>query len=334
MKQTINFLAKNIFAGIIIFCTIFTWFRIVQAWTDGSKDLPTVTDADTLTASRWNDVIARVTHIYRNTWDSALEVDGWVYTPKICDESWSNCQDLSESAWWWTVMKWFIAGFSPYADSSTQLTLKWGSIEINGSVYTLASSVSINPATVYGWSFSADNWYYVYVDAPDSGDSISSWDIKVSDTAPSYSDSKIGFYHPSNADWRCITVVRAVDASNILKFKTAWWEYWLDNDITIFDHNSNYASWTEISAKVPALGAITINVYGAWHGPSATLSAGTPGSTSTKDLVWMDNNSTNGMWLGARGTVMTSDSGTIKVKEYTTWRMRLLGFRMPETMAR
>lgn len=101
--------------------------------------------------------------------------------------------------------------------STSSITIDGGIIHINdgSNDLILEATSQITKSTS---SLSVTTWYYVYVDPPDSGTTLSSSDIEYSSTAPTYSHSKAGWYHPTNTDWRCIGVFRTGGSSEIVKF--------------------------------------------------------------------------------------------------------------------
>ncbi len=86
-----------------------------------------------------------------------------------------------------------------------------GGLEIGGNIYTVASQITKAVSTSEG----TDHTEYVYIDPPASGNALSADDVEYSTTAPVFSDSLQGYYHPTNTDWRCIGTL-TFDASNAL----------------------------------------------------------------------------------------------------------------------
>lgn len=66
-------------------------FIIVIGITHAAVTL-TATDWESLTSAKWNSLIDKVSWI-------TSQVDGKVNMSELCDETWSNCKDIS--VWWW-----------------------------------------------------------------------------------------------------------------------------------------------------------------------------------------------------------------------------------------
>jgi hypothetical protein len=78
-------------------------------------------------------------------------------------------------------------------------------------------------------SITAETVYYVYVDPPASGTSLAAADVEYGTTAPTFSASKQGYYHPTNTDQRCIGGFYVDVSTQILNFdysgNEVWWRY-------------------------------------------------------------------------------------------------------------
>jgi microcystin-dependent protein len=98
--------------------------------------------------------------------------------------------------------------------SDTELSVYPGTIHIEGSsfegYYNLDSEITktLN-------SLSANSWYYIYINPPSIGHTITSTSIVYSTDAPVLNVNKCGYYHTTNDGWRCIWVVRTDGSNNI-----------------------------------------------------------------------------------------------------------------------
>jgi hypothetical protein len=104
-------------------------------------------------------------------------------------------------------------------------------------------------------TLSADTIYYVYLDPPASGYVLSVDDIELSTTAPTKSDSKQGFYHGTNTDWRCIFALVTDGDGDIVKFYQFKDEVVYDVQFTD-DHSDSTPrdEWTDQLLTVPLFG--------------------------------------------------------------------------------
>lgn len=67
-------------------------------------------------------------------------------------------------------------------------------------------------------SLSVSTWYAIYAQPPTNGRILSASDISYSSTMPTLNTTKQGFYHPSNANQRCIGFVFSNASSNLTPF--------------------------------------------------------------------------------------------------------------------
>ncbi len=92
-----------------------------------------------------------------------------------------------------------------------------GTIHIKGATteeyYTVNSQIT---ATVSG--LTVDTWYYIYVKPPTSGYEITASEIEYTTSAPTRDLTKLGRYHTSNTDWRCIGSIYAQATDTIKPF--------------------------------------------------------------------------------------------------------------------
>lgn len=107
-------------------------------------------------------------------------------------------------------------------------------------------------------SLSASTWYFIYAKAPTNGRVLSATEIEYATTVPSLVAAKQGYYHPSNAGWRCIGFVRADGTSAVSKFAVSGAKYILDVDYWITDANGTTPSntWTDVVISVPLPGMV------------------------------------------------------------------------------
>lgn len=88
MKQIV---AKVYTVLISIVALILLTNTLISARDDSSKDLSTVSTSDTLTSTWWNNLVSRITHIYRDDTNSVLQAEGWVQLPSYTTATLPTC---------------------------------------------------------------------------------------------------------------------------------------------------------------------------------------------------------------------------------------------------
>jgi hypothetical protein len=197
--------------------------------------------------------------------------------------------------------------------SASSLTIGAGMVHINDngdSFYTVPEAFEV---IVSG--LEASTWYYVYVDPPVSGYTLSSDDIEYSTTAPTKNASKRGYYHGTNTDWRCIGAFYSAGSSNVYKFYVSGLKVLYDDDIATATDNTPSGSWTDQNIVVPLIG----------DNPIAVLQFNPVYYSSSTSYRYRTNgSSSSGIYLGTVGSgppfdavyreVVCDSSGIIETK--------------------
>lgn len=165
-------------------------------------------------------------------------------------------------------------------------------------IYGCASQLTKGITT----SLDSERWYYIYVDPPDSGYTLTADDIEYTLEECTWVPSKGGFYHPWYTDWRCIGFVYANSSSQLAPF-TLCGRYYLYDDWTtqLFYGQPISAVWYIIQASQPhietsAIVSIVIDY--------------SPGPLTSGYLVLRDNGlSGTGIYVGYISSVSQSCMG-------------------------
>jgi hypothetical protein len=137
--------------------------------------------------------------------------------------------------------------------STSSLTIGSGKIEINGTVYELASSVTLNVT-----GLSTSTWYYVYVTGG-LNSTLGLSNISYSTTAPTLSESKKGYYNGTAV--RCIGAFYSDGSSNVLEFSVSGLDVYWDESFSDHDDNTPSDTWTDQALTVPLLGDGVIHAH-------------------------------------------------------------------------
>jgi len=99
---------------------------------------------------------------------------------------------------------------------------------------------------------SSSTFHYVYAVASGTvNNEITTSDIEYTTTVPSDLDyGRMGYYHPTNTDWRCIFAFRT-SGTNVYRFTS---ENSLVSFIRISNFASTAASWTDVTLTIPTWG--------------------------------------------------------------------------------
>jgi len=121
-----------------------------------------------------------------------------------------------------------------------------GKVEINGVLYKVTSQL-----TKQLTGMASDDWYYLYAKPPTSGKIITTNEIEYTNTEPTEDLVRMGYFHSTNTNWRCIGAVYSNSSSDISPFVI------VDNrfkfaDSYIRDVNaSTVSTWTTAIFTVP-----------------------------------------------------------------------------------
>lgn len=142
-------------------------------------------------------------------------------------------------------------------------------------------------------SLSASTWYSVYIDPPASGTTLVSADIEYSTTAPTFDQTKGGYYHPTTTDWRCIGFFCSdASATPLIRPFTVDGQIYRYNDwmASIFDNTSAPSSpsntFTDVTAVQPLASFPTlVSVTVSYRNATAYLCARKNGTSGTGLVV-------------------------------------------------
>jgi hypothetical protein len=139
-----------------------------------------------------------------------------------------------------------------------------GNVEIGGTLYNIASTINKSVS-----SLTASTWYYVYVNPPSTGISLSAANIEYSTTAPTQNTTLMGQYNGSK---RCIGAFYSDSSSNIMPFVVSGSRVnYADTIIRVLAAGSA-STWTDITFDVPFGDSYIISrVVGYYSDASASL---------------------------------------------------------------
>jgi len=107
------------------------------------------------------------------------------------------------------------SGLNLTIKDASNLYCSGGSIEINGSVYDVEEQLTLNLSGTI-----ADTTYYIYVQAPTEGSTLtSSQFLADKDNVPTWVDAKGAYYHPNSANYR---YVGACKTDNTPVIESVW----------------------------------------------------------------------------------------------------------------
>lgn len=165
-------------------------------------------------------------------------------------------------------MRGYKSGMGISYKDADEIYVAGGNIHIYDGSNDRILSISAQTALDIG-SPAASTWYYIYVDTPATGWTLTSSEFSFSTSAPSYSHTLKGWYHPTTTDLRCIGAVLTDGSSNIRKFAIMNDWYWLEDAMTAELTATPLAdeTWTDIdlATSVPNFGAmqVVLSVTGA-----------------------------------------------------------------------
>jgi hypothetical protein len=150
----------------------------------------------------------------------------------------------------------FRSGLDIVRKNNSTITLTGGMIEINGLGYILDVLTDKIPG-----SMTASSWYYIFVNAPDSGLVLSNTQVSVSITPPTYDHGKCGWYDATGLK-RCIGFLFSDVSSNVWPFAQIGKLYCLPNTIQFLSTSAPATTWTPINTNVPIIGSVLCDVKG------------------------------------------------------------------------
>lgn len=227
---------------------------------------------------------------------------------------------------------------TPQYYSTTQIIIPKGDIEINGDIYIVGSDITITP------TLTASVWHYVYVSVPSSGIYLSSSDITVSTTSPTFNSSKRAYYDGTNAK-RCIGVFRTTSDPYIYKWSENGSNYYdLYTSIGILSTTSPATTSTAISSGGPSLGKILVNIGARVQIPSGGVanyvwlwngdSTYNVQSSANAAVGLYRSDTSYSKYIVGNKAVMTNSSNQIKyyVNGTIDLQLKLNGFWLPKGM--
>jgi hypothetical protein len=130
---------------------------------------------------------------------------------------------------------------------------------------------------------SANDWYYIFAKPPVTGNVLTTSEIEYTTVSGNLSYDKVGYYHPTNTSWRCISAIWSNGSNNIEPFTTYNHEWrttsgeYIAQDLTAGTANT----YTNINMTIPfgnvlAIGLVqgiynnTAETYARWRLPGAT----------------------------------------------------------------
>lgn len=144
----------------------------------------------------------------------------------------------------------FRSGMTMSYKDADEVYIDAGAVHIdNGTAENIYRSAS--QITKQLTSLSVSTMYYLYVKPPTNGLSITATEIEYTSTAPTYSQAKRGYYHPTSTTWRHIPgwVVRSNASSNILPFTIAGNTYrFSDSVVSLYEGGTPGAVWTDVTS--------------------------------------------------------------------------------------
>lgn len=253
MKNLFYLSIKTFFISIIFGLWFIGSVYLVLAWTDGSRDLNTVTTSDTLTASRWNDVIARVTHIFRDT--DTLIIDGWISvwnsnSTKLGTIKWDGTDLKVYKSWWWqkisTINDYGLVQTNPWWSCKDILTQNSDRSGMDGTYW-------IKP-TWYGSAFQVYcDMSTIWVTKPVScAIQKNSTNRGLSISQQADGDCRLtvthnGYSYVGNVGWSddheiCQMVLQYDEARNV-DYNSTWYEWWMECSCAT-NCNTKDVTWT------------------------------------------------------------------------------------------
>jgi len=154
-----------------------------------------------------------------------------------------------------------------YKDAD-EIYINPGSAHIKGDTseeyYTIQSQIAKQLTDL-----TADSWYYIYIKPPASGYTITATEIEYSTDAPARDIDKVGYYHGTNTDWRCIGAIFTDNGSNILKFYNSTREVKFEKDVANISAAPGN-TWTDYTLSVPLFDALCCVRFYGYYGNSST----------------------------------------------------------------
>jgi len=229
---------------------------------------------------------------------------------------------------------------TPQYSSSSQILIPQGLIGIGDQLCEVPEDILLTPPLTAG------QWHFPYVDLPASGNIITADQISVGTTAPTKDAAKGGWYDAGGTK-RCIGLFDVDGLGSIIPWREEGGGYYsLDSSIGILSTTSAATTPTLISAGVPSLGRIPVNINARVQIPS----------TSVANYVWLWNGDSSesaqasasaatGLYFSATGdakyipgdkTVITNAAGQIiyYANGAVDVQLRLNGFWLPAGMRR
>lgn len=220
-----------------------------------------------------------------------------------------------------------------YKDAD-EVTLRPGVVHINdGTTEALYQCPGFDKQLT---SLGASTWYYIYAKAPANGRVLSASEIEYSTTVPTVVSAKRGYYHGTNAGWRCIGFVLTKSDSAIHPFTLAGRTYtWGDCGVTglsASDNSGNLNLDQTVTLAVP-FGGLSASIYIilTWYSTHSSLISITDLNSSTSLAIGWVNSSEN-KYESLSYAIRTDGSKQVKVSadtRATLRNLRTLAFGMP-----
>jgi ribosomal protein S11 len=214
--------------------------------------------------------------------------------------------------------------------SDSSISISSGMIHINDngdSFYTVTESFN---KSVTGLSTST--WYYVYVDPPTSGYTLSSSDIEYSSTAPTLNETKRGYYHGTNTGWRCAGFFYSDASSNIVGFTFNKGEYIADNSLISSGWESVSTTWTSYTLPAPLGNMDTyVNILGDYVDTNTWVRSRQVGQTSYRELLYVHSDAGH---PSTRATISIDDNKQVQFSWASStnnqYLLSFIGFAVPQ----
>lgn len=136
-------------------------------------------------------------------------------------------------------------GFEYYSTTHVQLNPGICHVNDNGvdRFFTLAEKIQVTE------TYSADTWYYIYLDPSVVVGNLDADDFVISSDEPSEQD--YGYYHPTSTNWRCMGCFTTHPAGSIRKWYNVNGFYYFSGQHSEIITQPN-GVWTDVSLPVPS----------------------------------------------------------------------------------
>ncbi len=222
----------------------------------------------------------------------------------------------------------FRTGLAPAYHDGDTLTFNGGVLEIDGKLYSLSAATGVTFA-----SLAADTSYWVYVTPPATGNTLAAGDFSASTTAPTYSDSKHGWY---NGSARCIFGFITNGSGNIPAFRYSRGRVIYDGDILAASITPSNV-WTDVTLSIPAGISLmaTAMIWNIYVDTQAYVLLRPKGSATNRFAT--NYTEANGQRTDAAQEIFTDTNGRIQARFNVATAGNIIniythGYQLPEDM--